>query len=316
MKLTREDVLLAYRYFLGRQPESVEVVDAYMMHCPNLNSIRSAIIKSDEFKSILGATVSDGAHWGYWGPRQPIDVHVDSATMDRLVERVRGQWSRLGEDDPYWGVLTDDRYKSSQIDDVALAEFRESGRETASLVEAAIGRGMPVRAAGTCVELGCGVGRITRYLADRFDKVIAIDISPGNLELCQRYLAEEGVRNVEVRLLRSLNDLVDVGGFDWLFSIIVLQHNSPPIQWQILRALLPKILPSGAFIFQTVSDLPGYSFNAEDYLASDDPVMEIHSLPQSVIFKLIDECGLKLNAVRTDTWTGAYGSYTYEGYRP
>src|SRR5438094_9465912 len=34
---------------------------------------------------------------------------------------------------------------------------------------------------GVCVEVGCGPGRMTRHLAERFDRVIAIDVSPGML---------------------------------------------------------------------------------------------------------------------------------------
>src|SRR4029077_9437302 len=35
---------------------------------------------------------------------------------------------------------------------------------------------------GTCVEVGCGPGRMTGALAERFDRVVAVDVSPAMLE--------------------------------------------------------------------------------------------------------------------------------------
>src|SRR5262249_43175138 len=35
---------------------------------------------------------------------------------------------------------------------------------------------------GTCVEVGCGPGRMTGALAERFDRVLALDVSPAMLE--------------------------------------------------------------------------------------------------------------------------------------
>src|SRR5262249_2182681 len=35
---------------------------------------------------------------------------------------------------------------------------------------------------GTCVEVGCGSGRMTGALAERFDRVIALDVSPAMVE--------------------------------------------------------------------------------------------------------------------------------------
>lgn len=75
---------------------------------------------------------------------------------------------------------------------------------------------------GTCVEVGCGPGRITPFLADRFDRVVAVDVSPGMLE---RARAAVAAANVEFRLvsgtaLESLEDAVA----DVLLCYLVLQH--------------------------------------------------------------------------------------------
>src|SRR5262249_53790995 len=35
---------------------------------------------------------------------------------------------------------------------------------------------------GVCVEVGCGIGRMTPLLVERFDRVIAVDVSPAMLD--------------------------------------------------------------------------------------------------------------------------------------
>ena len=57
---------------------------------------------------------------------------------------------------------------------------------------------------GVCVEVGCGPGRMTRLLAGRFDRVIAVDVSPEMLERARRAVPDENVdfRAVERRAAR------------------------------------------------------------------------------------------------------------------
>jgi ubiquinone/menaquinone biosynthesis C-methylase UbiE len=75
---------------------------------------------------------------------------------------------------------------------------------------------------GACVEVGCGPGRMTGHLASRFDRVIAVDVSPAMLDLARRSVK---AGNVEFRLvsgsrLETLDDRVA----DVLVCYLVLQH--------------------------------------------------------------------------------------------
>lgn len=75
---------------------------------------------------------------------------------------------------------------------------------------------------GTAIEVGCGPGRMTGALAERFDRVVALDVSP---EMVAR--AREAVRaaNVEVRTISGerLDGVAD-GSADVLVCYLVLQH--------------------------------------------------------------------------------------------
>jgi len=75
---------------------------------------------------------------------------------------------------------------------------------------------------GTCVEVGCGPGRMTGALAGRFDEVIAVDVSPAMLEQAREAVPAANVRFQAVSGERL--DGVDGGIADTLVCYLVLQH--------------------------------------------------------------------------------------------
>jgi SAM-dependent methyltransferase len=75
---------------------------------------------------------------------------------------------------------------------------------------------------GTCVEVGCGPGRMTGALAERFDRVLAVDVSPAMLEQASEAVQAPNVRFVAVPGERL--DGVDDAIADTLICYLVLQH--------------------------------------------------------------------------------------------
>jgi SAM-dependent methyltransferase len=163
------------------------------------------------------------------------------------------------------------------------------------------------------VDFGCGVGRVALHLALRFDKVIAVDISEGNLRQCADMAARRGLANIECLLLRSPDDLSHLPEVDFVYSVIALQHNTPPIQKLLLDMLLAKIRDGGGFLFQTQTFYHDDVFDIEKYLKSPVDVMDVHSLPMHEILRLIEHHGLSLREVASDHWTGRHGSHTFFG---
>lgn len=75
---------------------------------------------------------------------------------------------------------------------------------------------------GVCVEVGCGPGRMTGALADRFDRVVAVDVSPAMLA---RARAAVAAPTVEFRRVSGERlDGVDDESADVLVCYLVLQH--------------------------------------------------------------------------------------------
>lgn len=321
--LTRAEVAEGYRMILGREPESDMVADAQARSFTDLPSLWRALLESEEFAARRGVTeaaqhelVLEPIRTTYTRGPLPIQHEVSPEIMAALVKRIQDQWTRLGEQEPHWSVLTDDRFRAEKLDDEALAAFHASGANEARLISHFEERTGVSAAKGVCVELGCGVGRITRYLAESFDTVIGLDISPGNLALCNAYLDQVGATNVETRQIASLADFEALPEVDFFFSIIVLQHNSPPIQKAILDTILGKIRPGGGVLFQIPTDIVNYSFDAEAYLNSPDTVMEIHALPRQAILELMQKHGLVVRDVAPDGYIGHYGSETFFAVKP
>lgn len=75
---------------------------------------------------------------------------------------------------------------------------------------------------GTCVEVGSGPGRMTAGLAERFDRVLALDVSPAMLERARTAIPDE---HVEFRPISGERlDGVDDAFADVLICYLVLQH--------------------------------------------------------------------------------------------
>jgi SAM-dependent methyltransferase len=314
--ISREFVVAAYKGLLNRDPENEEVIDAQIGHFQTVQDLLRGFVASPEFKSkcLDYASIVDNQ---YHSKQGNIDIIVPENVLRTLFARIAEQWSALGESEPYWSVLSDDRFRTQNIEKTK-AEFYASGGVTDQLIDIFCERTHISPPTGRCLELGCGVGRVTRYLAKRFVHVEGVDISEGNLDLAHSYLKEKRVDNVSFLLLHQIEQLSDVEDFDFFFSVIVLQHNPPPIIAHILRMVLKKLRARGKFFFQVPSNPPGYQFSTSAYLESASPVgqgFEMHALPMYAVLEIIEQSGCKIKEVMADNWSGTYGSHTYFGVK-
>ena len=310
--VTAEHVISAYRLFLGRDPESDDVVRDKVLAHQTLQSLRSEFLSSAEFTSSYPCSAIDIS---YWAEPARIDIDVPHDALRVMVERVRKQWTALGKVDPYWSVLTNDVFKSERLNDERLKQFYESGKQSAGLLDVVRTRTGAQIPKGVCFELGCGVGRVTSFLAERFEKVIAADISPGNLAICEEYMRRNGINNVTTMLLKDPADISQMQPVDFFYSVIVLQHNPPPIQKLLLDLIFSRLSENGGCLFQTPEAIPGYTFDAARFLAEPTALMDMHCLPKAAVLDLLRKHALPLRDIAIDNWTGDFGSYTYFAMR-
>lgn len=153
-------------------------------------------------------------------------------------------WERFGETDPYWAVLTDEKFRTEKLSADSRREFFESGEAhlqwVIEMVRANVDPGFaPTRA----VDLGCGVGRVLVPLAGLCREAVGVDVAASMLREAGKNLANAGVKAELVLGNESLSRLH--GTFDFVHSYIVFQHVPPHRGEKICAALLGKLRPGG-----------------------------------------------------------------------
>ena len=117
-------------------------------------------------------------------------------------------------------------------------------------------------------------------------------------------MTEAGRRNIELRHLVRLTDLDSLPEVDFFLSLIVLQHNPPPVVGALLRKLLGRLRPGGVGYFQVPTYILGYSFTADAYLRRPPLDIEMHCFPQPALYSLLDTVGCRLVEVRENSSAG------------
>lgn len=302
-QLTPEAVTWAYRLLLDREPENDQAVDNHLS-LESTRQLRHIFMRGAEFRGgneIHYAPVLRGD-----SPPLDIDDVREPERMAELYEHIRQSWHGLGETQPHFSVLTSPDYTPEKIDD-RVDEFYESGATMVDNLFGVLARiGVDTSGLRTCLELGCGVGRITVWLAQRFDEVVGCDISAAHLEIAAEAASQRGCDNVTLRHLGSLDDLAALPSVDLVYTVIVLQHNPPPVIRVLIGALLDALNPGGIAFFQVPTYIHGYHFRLDDYLAEDlgSGEIEMHPLPQRDVFEVIRERGCVVIEVIDDDETG------------
>lgn len=297
-------IVWAYRLFLDREPESDATVERLSRELASSAEIRRAFTTSAEYRE--RATNSARPSLNGREPPMQIDEVDDPVQVARLLDHIAKTWTRFGDTEPHFSVITDEKFKAARIE-TTLEAFNASGKDSVDRLDAALARaGVGPRREATCLELGCGVGRITAWLAKRFAHVIGTDISASHLALARAHLDAQGATNVELHRLASVDTLDTLPPFDLFFSVIVLQHNPPPVIRAILDRVFARLQPGGLAYFQVPTYRAGYAFRLDAYLRDDvgKGEMEMHVLPQRTILRAAATHGLELLEVIEDPYTG------------
>jgi 2-polyprenyl-3-methyl-5-hydroxy-6-metoxy-1,4-benzoquinol methylase len=277
-------IKLAYRLMLGREPENTEVIKAKLKL--DFDDLRAEFVHSYEFRLINRPVMTPCL-------QKDAEVPVSNQKAEEDFSQLVRQWTLLGENDPYWSVLSSDEY-SGVMSQHEVEKFYQTGNEiVARYFDLANSVGIDLNLDQTVLELGCGVGRITKSLSEKFLKVIALDISPGNIEMAKRNLT--AISNVEFIQVSSLETITELPRFGHLVSVITLQHNPPHIQDAILRILLSKVSTAGGLaFFQTVTNISKNHQNTNQNLEIENqfstyafPMDKVLSILRSLDFELL-----------------------------
>jgi 2-polyprenyl-3-methyl-5-hydroxy-6-metoxy-1,4-benzoquinol methylase len=303
--ITPEEVNYAYKLFLGREPESTDVIAEYCQNVHNLEQLSRTFMSSPEFMRRMGGALEKpqaSRHRHPFNlPQIPVETQVSAEVLEQMFKRIQKQWEHLGGTEPYWSIVTQPHNQMAQFDQ-HRQQFYASGNSACQTLLASLRRcGINPARLNTCLEVGCGVGRVTSYLAEVFSKVIATDVSKNHLDLARTHLAGKGIQNVELQHWLTIDQIGELPQVDVIYSIITLQHNPPPVMAWMLSGLLSRLRAGGVAYLQIPTYKNGYLFEAERYLArKPQDILEMHYLPQTDIFRLIAEANCVCLEVRED----------------
>ena len=211
-------------------------------------------------------------------------AHEQGSTLKDDSQRMKRDWDARAFENAKWYINT---IKREQED----GEFDETGRHQ---VDALILSDLPLLTGGRdsrslrLLEIGCGIGRMTRHLAGIFGEVHATDVSGEMVRQARARL--EGVSNVSIHETDGLGfeELPD-NYFDLAFSAYVFQHvpSAAVIRANIIDTLR-VLTPGGIFKFQT----NGTTRAAFDELDKD--TWTGVSFPETEVRRLARELGAQL----------------------
>jgi SAM-dependent methyltransferase len=154
-------------------------------------------------------------------------------------------WEEWGRRDPYFGVITDPKFRGSGISEPLRREFFDSGDSHVRHVMATIRQFVdPQFAPQRVMDFGCGVGRLLVAFSKMAQEVTGVDVSPSMLQQARWNCDEHQLQNV--LLLRSDDALSSLtGSFELIHSCIVFQHIPVDRGRAIFDKLLQHLRPGG-----------------------------------------------------------------------
>jgi len=154
-------------------------------------------------------------------------------------------WEFFGATDPYWAVLTHERFLKANLTEQTLEEFYRTGEAHVDFVFDKITRHLGIRFdPRSCLDFGCGVGRVVIPLARRGLSVVGVDVAESMLREARHRCDELGLANVT--LLQGDDELSLVPGpFDLIHSYIVFQHIPCERGRRLFEGLLGRLADGG-----------------------------------------------------------------------
>jgi ubiquinone/menaquinone biosynthesis C-methylase UbiE len=192
------------------------------------------------------------------------------------------EWELWGKDDPLWGVAswagkqkdsdspwTEEEFYALGASDWSdfLSHWQQYGLNRQS-----------------CLEIGCGAGRLTKQIALSFDQVHAVDISE---DMIGRARKAVGGRNVEFSVIDGLNLPQPESSVSAIFSAHVLQHlDSVNVGLSYFRELFRVLEAGGSMMVH----IPLYQF------PSDSGTLEALMMSQYAVHRML--MGIRANLIR------------------
>jgi SAM-dependent methyltransferase len=162
-----------------------------------------------------------------------------------MFENSDRDWEAYGAENPYFGVISNEKFLTENLSDESIAEFWQSGQSDIDVVFQNIKQHIdPDFHPAQALDFGCGVGRLLFAISTRCEHATGVDVSPSMLAEAKREAAKKSIDNVS---FIETNDCSELGEnrFCLIHSYIVFQHIPEDRGYAILDKLLASLRSGG-----------------------------------------------------------------------
>jgi SAM-dependent methyltransferase len=183
------------------------------------------------------------------------NVTTEQPALDRgaEIDGERRDWEEIAAEDPFWAVLSFPGQKYGRWD---IERFFETGeREVAEVMSRAEQLSHPA-GRELALDFGCGLGRLTRALAQRFETAVGLDISEQMINGARDLNGGVSGCEFQINPWPDLRDFPD-DSFDLVYTGRVLQHlpGRSDVE-RYLAEFLRVVRGDGLVAFQLPHELP------------------------------------------------------------
>jgi ubiquinone/menaquinone biosynthesis C-methylase UbiE len=224
--------------------------------------------------------------------------------LERLSRVQRRDWDDLAELNPFDSILARFDAAGSWTE----AEFfLEGEKEISRVLQRCAAKGIALRYC-RALDFGCGMGRLTRALASRFELCIGADVSPAMLVRAKRLNAD--IPNIRFMQTGATLDHVVDASIDFIYTARVLQHiPSRAAILQYLREFLRILNSDGVLVAQIPTSIPW--IHRVQPRARLWQMLRSLGVPQSVLHRNLGLTPMRMVGLSTDVITealeGAHG---------
>jgi SAM-dependent methyltransferase len=167
------------------------------------------------------------------------------------LNQLRDVWDDLAEQDALHAILTDPSQKEGKWD---IADFMATGITEINTVTNHIAKiGYLPNTKGSALDFGCGVGRLTQALAQRFSSCVGVDISK---HMIHKAIALN--RHAHCQYLLNSGSILpfEDASFTFIYCNIVLQHMPRCFSVEYLKEFVRVLAPGGVLVFGVQDSFP------------------------------------------------------------
>jgi ubiquinone/menaquinone biosynthesis C-methylase UbiE len=210
--------------------------------------------------------------------------------INDFSQAMKRDWDSRARENAMWYINCFAWNQSAEeFDSTGLVEV-----ERLVLKDHLLAEGLPF-ASRRFLEIGCGVGRMTKHLSRFFGEVHAVDVSAEMIRQARERLA--GFQNVHLQTSSGLNfSMFPDNYFDVIFTVYVLQH--VPSREVVLSNIFDAcrvLKPGGLFKFQTcgITHTERKNIQKDTWAGVEFPEASIREAAQAVGVQLISILGVE-----------------------